>query len=256
MRLLVWNIHKGIGGLDGRYAPGRITAVLQHYDPDVVALQEVDDGVPRSGGDRQVDLLGDVISLAHRAWGPNVRLKRGCYGNATLSRWPITHSENVDLQFGPKKPRGALITDVQVEEGEHKFSVHVVNLHLGLSGVERRWQARRLLDAPRLQRLTRSSRLVIAGDTNDWAGALPGFLGDAFGLRCVTGRGTHAVRTFPAFGPMGALDRVFVRGEIECTHHSASRLRLAREASDHLPLVVDLRLRRHPPGHRREAPKS
>ena len=46
-----------------RYRPGRIIETLARYDPDVVLLQEVDDGVPRSRRDRQVDLLGDALGL-------------------------------------------------------------------------------------------------------------------------------------------------------------------------------------------------
>jgi endonuclease/exonuclease/phosphatase family metal-dependent hydrolase len=243
MRLLVWNIHKGIGGTDSRYAPGRIAAVLRHYDPDVALLQEVDDGVPRSGGDRQVDLLGDELGYPYRAFGANVRLKRGCYGNATLSRHPLLQRENVDLRFGPKKARGALLTDVVVPVGSHHYRVHLANVHLGLSSVERRWQLHRLLAHARLAHLSRSTRLVLAGDFNDWHGGVPRLLAAHYGLRCVTGRGATATRTFPAFGPVGALDRVFVRGGVACTRHFASRLELARVASDHLPLVVELELR-------------
>jgi len=242
VRLLTWNIHKGIGGMDRRYAPGRITSVIAHYEPDVVLLQEVDDDCARSGGDRQVDLIADVLTLPHRAYGANVRLTRGRYGNATLSRWPILHGHNVNLTFGPKKARGALITDIDVEENGHHVRLHVVNLHLGLSGVERRWQAHRLLAAVRLEHLTRASRLIVAGDFNDWSGAVPRLLMSNYGLRCVTGRGTAATRTFPAWSPMGALDRVLVRGNVRCTKHYASRLDLARQASDHLPVVVELSL--------------
>ena len=43
-RLLTWNIHKGIGGIDRRYRPDRIVEVIRHYEPDVVLLQEVDEG--------------------------------------------------------------------------------------------------------------------------------------------------------------------------------------------------------------------
>ena len=228
--------------MDRRYAPGRITSVIAHYEPDVVLLQEVDDDCARSGGDRQVDLIADVLTLPHRAYGANVRLTRGRYGNATLSRWPILHGHNVNLTFGPKKARGALITDIDVEENGHHVRLHVVNLHLGLSGVERRWQAHRLLAAVRLEHLTRASRLIVAGDFNDWSGAVPRLLMSNYGLRCVTGRGTAATRTFPAWSPMGALDRVLVRGNVRCTKHYASRLDLARQASDHLPVVVELSL--------------
>jgi len=244
MRLLTWNIHKGIGGTDKRYAPGRIAAVIRHYDPDVLLLQEVDDGVPRSGGDRQVDLLGDELGYPHRAFGPNVQLQRGWYGNATLSRHPILRRDNVDLRFGPKKARGALLTDVVVPVGNHHYRVHLANVHLGLSSVERRWQLHRLLGCGHLAHLARSSRLVLAGDFNDWHGAVPRLLAAHYGLRCATGRGTSATRTFPAFSPVGSLDRLFVRGRLACTKHFASRLDLARLASDHLPLVAELDLTR------------
>ena len=242
MRLLIWNIHKGIGGTDRRYAPGRVAAVLRHYDADVVLLQEVDDGVPRSGRDRQVDLFADVADYEHRAFGANVRLTHGTYGNATLSRHPIVSSENIALRFGPKKPRGALCTDLHVTVGGHRLALHVVNLHLGLSGVERRWQVRRLLASEPLRRLDRTSRLIVAGDTNDWTGALPGGALAEAGFTCITGRGRHATRTFPAWGPVGALDRIFVRGPVHPLRAYTSRLDLARQASDHLPVVADLEL--------------
>jgi endonuclease/exonuclease/phosphatase family metal-dependent hydrolase len=242
MRLLTWNIHKCIGGVDRRYAPGRIAAVLRHYDPDVLLMQEVDDGVPRSAGDRQVDLLGDVLDYAHRAFGPNVWLSAGCYGNATLSKHRIVEQRNLDLTFPLKKPRGALYTELEVHAQDHRFTLHVVNLHLGLAGVERRWQVRRLLELPVLAALDTHSRLVIAGDTNDWVGTLAGGMLGREGFQCVTGRGTRATRTFPSWGPVGALDRVFLRGPLHCEHHFSGKLDLARLASDHLPIVADLAL--------------
>ena len=60
-RLLTYNIHKGIGGIDRRYRPERVVEAIAHCQPDIVLLQEVDDGVPRSSHHRQVDLLGDAL---------------------------------------------------------------------------------------------------------------------------------------------------------------------------------------------------
>ncbi len=246
MRLLVWNIHKGIGGIDRRYDPDRIVTVVHHHRPDVLLLQEVDDRVPRSRHDPQPELLAERLGFGHVAYGPNVHLKHGRYGNATLSHFPISRRENVDLTFPMKKPRGALVVEVDVPVDGHEYSVHLVNVHLGLSGLERRWQVRRLLASERLEHLDRRSRLVIAGDTNDWAGALPEGRLRREGFECATGRGRRAVRTFPAWGPTGALDKVFLRGPVRALHAMRSRLALARHASDHLPLVVDLAL---DPGH-------
>ena len=45
IRVLTYNIHKAIGGVDRRYRPERIIETIGHYQPDIVLLQEVDDGV-------------------------------------------------------------------------------------------------------------------------------------------------------------------------------------------------------------------
>lgn len=38
LRVLSYNIHKGIGGLDRRYRPDRVQDVLEHYAADIVLL--------------------------------------------------------------------------------------------------------------------------------------------------------------------------------------------------------------------------
>ena len=76
-RLLTYNIHKGIGGVDRKYRPERVVATIAHCAPDIVLLQEVDDGVPRSHHHRQVDLLADQLGLPYRAFQRNVTLREG-----------------------------------------------------------------------------------------------------------------------------------------------------------------------------------
>ncbi len=242
MRLLTWNIHKGIGSLDRRYDLKRVVAVIEHYDADIVALQEVDEGVPRSASDRQAEWLAEAMGYPYHVFGPNVWLKQGCYGNAVLSRHPLVRWRNIDLTFSGKKPRGALYAEIRASSGEHRLTLHLVNLHLGLSGMERRWQVRRLLASEELVHLERLARVIVAGDTNDWAGALArGRLIQA-GFHCVTGTGRRASLTFPSWQPVGALDRVYARGSLACETHRRARLALARQASDHLPVVVDVAL--------------
>ena len=244
MRLLLWNIHKGIGGVDRRYAPERIATLIHHHRPDVVALQEVDQDVPRSRHHDQAEWLAEKLGFRHVAYGPNVTLKHGRYGNATLSHFPIAREENIDLTFPFKKKRGALLTDLDVPVQGHTLTLHLVNIHLGLAGLERRWQIRTLLESEPLRHLDRRSRIVIAGDTNDWGGSLAGGRLGRSGFECASGRGRRAVRTFPAVSPVGALDRVFLRGPVHSEHCARSRLALSAQASDHLPVIVDLVLER------------
>ena len=242
VRLLTWNIHKGIGSLDRRYDLDRIASVIEYYAPDIVALQEVDDGVPRSASHCQAEVLGGMLGYTHVAFAPNVFLKRGCYGNAVLSRHPIAKWRNIDLSLSGKKARGALYSEIRVQIGTHRLTLHLVNIHLGLSGMERRWQVRNLLACEELSGLERLGRVVVAGDTNDWSGALVRGRLRRAGFRCVTGVGRRASLTFPSWQPVGALDRVFVHGKISCEHHQRARLALAHQASDHLPVVVDAEL--------------
>lgn len=225
--------------MDRRYDLHRVLTVITHYDPDVVALQEVSREVPRSRRHYQAGLIADVLDFKHFVYGPNVLLKTGSYGNATLSRYPIADSGNIDLSFGVKKSRGALYTEIRARQGRHVYTFHLFNIHLGLSGMERRWQIRRLLDTRELGQRDLTSRVIVAGDTNDWNGALWRAHFRKAGFSCATGTGPRASLTFPAWQPVSALDRVFARGALTAEHHFRGRLQLTRQASDHLPVIVD-----------------
>src|SRR5262245_40282789 len=130
-RLVTYNIHKGIGGVDRLYRPDRIVETLAHYQPDVVLLQEVDDGVPRSRHHRQVDLLGDQLDLPHRAYQANVSLREGHYGNAILSRFPISDVDHLELTVPLKKRRRALAVRCRVTGDNHTRRLVIIYFHLG-----------------------------------------------------------------------------------------------------------------------------
>ena len=245
IRVLTYNIHKCIGGVDRRYNLARIVDVIRHYQPDLVLLQEVARFSRESSGVLQTDILGDALQLPHRIWIPNVRVQhaRG-YGNAILSRWPISDADNINLTIGPKKRRSALYSKVRISmQGKSGVRVqtrtlHLFNLHLGLSGIERRMQLKKLLAQDHFDRFSRTSPVVVAGDLNDVWGPLGRLV-----MRPAGFRGTdRKPKTFPAYAPVRALDSLYVRGEIKITSLMSSRLALARQASDHLPLVAELNL--------------
>lgn len=241
LRLLTWNIHKGIGGLDRRYRPERIISVLAHYEPDLLLLQEVDDGARRSRHDRQADLIGRAVGMSHRAYFPNVRVRGGgTYGNAVLSRHPIAAARNLDLTFPLRKPRSALYAALHVPRahGGRPRQVHVFNLHLGLSGLERRWQLSRFFEDHPFAGLARRAPVVVGGDFNDVWGRLGRLFFEPAGFHVPE----RPARTFPAWAPVRALDSVYARGDLRVHHLYRSHLREARFASDHLPLYAELEL--------------
>ena len=240
-RVATYNIHKGIGGLDRRYRPERIVETLTQYQPDIVLIQEVDDDVPRSRHDCQVELFAESLDLKYHAYQRNVELRQGHYGNAILSRYPLSDVQNIDLTIPLKKRRQALLARCLLGNPGHQRSLLIGNVHLGLAGFERRIQLRRLLESPVVRHTQRQTPTIIAGDYNDvW-----GTLGKQIMLPAGFATAGKAIRTFPAAFPVQGLDRVFYRGDLISHHAFASRSDVARQASDHLPLIVDFQLQRH-----------
>ena len=255
LRTLSYNIHKCIGGIDRRYDPDRIVEVIQKLDIDVAMLQEVDGGVARSNRDHQVDLLAERLGLRYRTWFPNVDVRGGGqYGNAILSRYPIIESTNLDLSIRFKKRRSALHAVLRVRHDDVDRTVHVYNMHLGLARYERRRQLRMFLDSHPFQNLHHDTPIVVGGDLNDVYGGLGELLAPA-GFRGIERRPL----TFPAWGPMRALDAIFVRGAMDFLRLARCDSELARRASDHRPLVAEVKLRPQPhhadPHHKPPAPR-
>jgi endonuclease/exonuclease/phosphatase family metal-dependent hydrolase len=238
-RLLTYNIHKGIGGLDRRYDLARIVETIAHYQPDVALLQEVDDGAPRSQLHCQCEMLAESLALPHRSYQRNVRLRIGHYGNALLSRFPLSDVVDFDLTIPFKKRRAALIARLQLPVGEHTRTVAIANVHLGLAGFERTMQLRRLLAVEAITHTREATPLIIGGDFNDVYGNLGRRVMQPAGFELASGHG----RTFPAVAPLRRLDRVFFRGNLRPCGAFVGHTSLARRASDHLPLIVDFELR-------------
>ena len=237
-RLLTYNIHKGIGGVDRRYQLDRIVEAIGHCEPDIVLLQEVDDGVPRSRRHRQVDLLADALNLPHRAYQRNVTLRQGYYGNAILSRFPLHDVRHLDLTVPLKKRRRALAAHLRIRAAGRSRTILVFNFHLGLASFERSIQIRRFLASDVLKRVHQNTPVIAAGDFNDVWGRLRKRLMEPAGFQPASRR----IRTFPAFMPVRTLDWIYYRGDVRLHHAFASRTQVARQASDHLPLVADFLL--------------
>src|SRR5262245_49033662 len=77
LRVVTWNIHKGIGGVDRRYQLDRTAAVLAELHPDIALLQEVAEGMPRCGMHNQLEELSRDLKLNHVAFGAEHRFRVG-----------------------------------------------------------------------------------------------------------------------------------------------------------------------------------
>jgi endonuclease/exonuclease/phosphatase family metal-dependent hydrolase len=242
MRLLSYNIHKGIGGRDRRYRIERIIEVIESENPDLICLQEVDRHVRRSSFHDQAEELSRAFRFTTHHYQLNVRLKSGGYGNLLLSRWEFREKHRISLRLGWRKPRGALLAVVETPEG----ALNLVNWHLGLAEHERHWQVDHLM-RHELFRAAAQLPTLITGDFNDWRNTLSRGALAVHGFRMVTAPPSR-YRSFPAYLPVAALDKAFYRGAVEVRHSRMVHSRLARQASDHLPLVLDFHLNGHGPG--------
>ena len=236
MRLLSYNIHKGIGGRDRRYRINRVIQVIEEENPDILCLQEVARHSRRSWYHDQPRLLTEYFKATDHIYQLNVHLKNGGYGNLVVSRWPFAHHHQISLRLKKKKPRGAQIATVQTPEGP----LHLVNWHLGLAEKERRWQSAHLLEH-HLFRESAHLPTIIAGDSNDWRNKLDSVVFATRGFHQVTAPPSR-FRSFPAYLAIGSLDKVYYRGNILIRHAFVVRTPLAKRASDHLPLVVDFHI--------------
>ncbi len=242
MRVVSWNIHGGVGH-DGRRDLGRVARVLADARCDVAALQEV--GEPHrahDGEDRTHEVADHAAHLGkllgwYVAYGPTLVLAGRPYGNAVLSRYPIVRVKNYDLSVRGREPRGCLRADLETDGG----ALHLFNLHLGLSGGERRRQAGMLLSADLLRDAALTAPLVVCGDFNMWF-PVPGPIARLLrrSLRDAAYLAGARRATWPARSPLLRLDRAYVGGGIEVLACGVLDEGEARKASDHLPLWLDL----------------
>jgi endonuclease/exonuclease/phosphatase family metal-dependent hydrolase len=247
IRVLTYNIHRAIG-FDRRFDPERIIKILQGHDADIVLLQEVDEGAPRSRELKLAKELADALDYPHYAMGHNVTLRKGRYGNATLSRFPILRERNIDLTVGIRKRRGCQHTTIGItDEAGNKIPLEVFNLHLGLSARERQKQAGILAHSKEFSSLDINTPCLTGGDFNDWRSLLRAFYIEGLGFQCATDKKNtagqlKAIKTFPSFAPRGGLDRIYYRGKIDLVSVKRCRFKASKIASDHLPVIADFDL--------------
>jgi endonuclease/exonuclease/phosphatase family metal-dependent hydrolase len=236
MRLLSYNIHKGIGGVDRLYDLARVARVIEEEKPDLVCLQEVTRDARRCNFEDQPEVLASRLGAGAWAFQMNVHYRRGGYGNLILSRWPFSSKHSVSLRHGRRKPRGAQLVVVDTPEGR----LHLAHWHLGLREKERHWQARHLLRHPLFEESAHLPTLVV-GDANDWRNTLANGPFAEHDFEQLTGP-PWRFRSFPAWFAVLSLDKAFRRGGVHVKQTHVIRSRPARWASDHLPLVLDFHL--------------
>lgn len=167
LRVLTYNIHHG-EGVDGKLDLPRIARVILSVSPDLVALQEVDDGTQRTGQVKQLEELARLTKL-QGTFGKNFDFQGGGYGNAVLSRFPLVTQRNVLLpRVGENEQRGVLI--VTVQPTGFPRAITFASTHLDYQ----RDDTERLQGVAKLNELLADEKVgpaLLAGDFNDTLGS-------------------------------------------------------------------------------------
>ena len=234
LRVATYNIkHGALKGLPA------VADAIRGATADLVAIQEVDVGTTRSGGVDQARLLSEAVRLEGR-FVPAFAYQGGAYGMLLLSRFPIgsgrrfglPSASDVPLPSGAE-PRILCTHEVSLPDGVlGGGTLQVAMTHLGLEREERLEQAEAVLS-----HLRGARRTLLVGDLNEGpGGAAFARLRESF-ADCVEDAGLAERRTFPAGAPSVAIDHVLRTPDLP---RATSAAVLATDASDHLPLVVEL----------------
>jgi len=239
LRVATYNVH-GCVGMDRRRSEARIAEVIAQLSVDIVGLQELDLSRPRSAGVDQTGMIAEQLGW-HSHFHPAMRRDNEHYGNAVLSRYPLTFRRAAELPgtapFFCRENRAAIEVDVETNLGP----VHIINTHLGLGWRERLLQAQLFTSAEWHAAIAGDAPLILLGDFNSVPGsrpyrALTRYLRDVRELV----RATRPIRTFPTCFPALAVDHIFVNAALQPLSLTVHRSAVARIASDHFPLIAEL----------------
>jgi endonuclease/exonuclease/phosphatase family metal-dependent hydrolase len=241
LRLVTFNIRHG-EGLEGRQSLEDQGRLLRDTGADIVFLQEVDDATLRCGGVSQAMILAEIAGLPYFAFGRNMPLQGGGYGNAILSRFELTgvanHPISPEEHENPRvfdtdgkryvpEPRGVLEATAEIGGVQH----HLLCSHFGFlsgeatDGVERLEALIRTFTGPVLF----GADLNVHGDTASEVARLRELLPAS----APHGDGPETM-TYPAHAPVLRLDYLFLSDSYRIERFQV----LETLASDHRPVLV------------------
>lgn len=238
LRVMTYNIHHANPpSKEGVIDIEAIARVISEAQPDLVALQEVDEKTTRSGVTlSQAEALGRLTGM-HAYFSHSMDFAGGQYGNAVLSRFPILDTMHFELppeRGSIAEVRSIGIIKVQPDKGR---PIYFASTHLdaGRDETSRTLQARKIIEIAR--RLTLP--LVLGGDFNTRPGSpTMSLLDELFTMTCIA----DCPFTIPAENPKATIDHVIYMPSKRFKTESVKTIP-ETYASDHLPVLVTLELR-------------
>jgi endonuclease/exonuclease/phosphatase family metal-dependent hydrolase len=243
LRVMTYNIH-GCVGADRAVNPDKIAAIIEDLDVDIVALQEVDAGHPTRTYRNQAQMIAGVLDVEH-IYFPVEQEGLRRFGLAVLSRCPIVGFDQIQLPnvyplLNPRR-RGALRATLETTAGP----ICLINTHLSLFRLERRLQLTALMTGVDVTVMPANEPLVFCGDLN--SGPSSETYKQVSRLLTDVQTASHSgpvEATFHAKSPFFRIDHIFVSSHFTPLKTEVRKTADTAGASDHLPLVVDLVLKK------------
>ncbi len=248
LRIMTYNVHACVG-MDGELSPERIARVIAQSGANIVCLQELDVFRMRSGNRDQAHAIALHLEMNHK-FHPAWHLQEESFGNAILTRFPMRMVEMKGLHHhkSDRSRRSALWAEIELSPG---FSLQLINTHLSIYPKEQLIQAQQLMDEW-VHPASLLGPVVLCGDFN----ARPDSATHrAFSQRLLdveTFDKTPARSTYFSPFPVARVDHIFVTPGLIASNTQVVGSRIAKVASDHLPLVTDVKLDRTQPGFVRQ----
>lgn len=235
IRVIQYNIHFGVG-MDGVFDVDRQVDVLRSAEADIIILNEVDKHYSdRSNNMDMAKYMAEQLEMNYVFRAsiiiPNSPNPDREVGNAILTKEKLEHIETLFFSEGDQWPRVITKTKVTFDD-EH--TLYVAVSHYGLTETGLLTQATETLAF--LEDVD-SEPVIFAGDLN----ARP----DSPAMEIISSTYKDAFATkndtysFPANNPDRRID--YIWGNEKITFRDTADV-LPTQASDHLPIMVDLAL--------------
>lgn len=228
MRIVTCNT-RGSLGMDNMRSTGRIARVLRALTPDVLCFQEIHRRLPWSRREDQPEVLSRLLARPF-AFQQLLTFGFGGYGIGIAYRGELA-ARREHLLPSRKEQRGAL--ELRLRNVGEVRAVTVICTHWGLQAEERLQQAEALASIVQ----EAAHPIAVCGDFNEGpeGDAIRAFLATT-GLSDVGRKQSQA--TFSADNPTERIDFIFISPELQAAHFET----VPSQASDHLPVLADLKL--------------
>ncbi len=229
MTVMTYNIRHAFG-INETLDLDEVFKVISGENPDILILNEIDQGNSRSGKVFQAEYLAEKLGMEY-VFGHTE--ERDDYGNAILSKYSIVESEVFDLPQ-PKWMKAVIRGCIRISVEINGNIIDIYGTHLGLGGFQ---EIQKELGYIYEKYKERKNPSIIAGDLNieylDLKSSIKGFFDDFRSANHYLGIDLH---TFPSNFPGAQIDYILLSKGIE----PVKVYTVDSFASDHLPIVCEI----------------